>query len=237
MLPPVRQLFPIPVDDIDAAELYRADERNRERWLLVNMITSVDGAISIDGRSGGLGSPADKDVFHVLRGLADTILVGAGTARAENYGPPKVAARLAIVSGSLRIEPDARVFSGDVKPIVFTTTDSDPERRSALDAVSEVIPVGTGTVDLRAALAHLRGVVVCEGGPTLNGQLVAAGLVDELCLSVAPLLVSGASERMAHGDPPAVPVSLQLARVLEADGLLLLRYVNAASVPSPSSTG
>src|SRR4051794_38644226 len=108
MLPPVRQLFRIPADDVDAATLYASDERPGDRWLLLNMITSTDGAVSVEGRSGGLGSPADKEVFHLLRGLADTILVGAGTARAENYGPPKVAARLAIVSGSLQIEPDAR---------------------------------------------------------------------------------------------------------------------------------
>ena len=85
--------------------------------------------------------------------------------------------------------------------------------------------MGTGAVDLRRALEHLSGVVVCEGGPTVNGQLISAGLVDELCLSIAPLLVSGASPRMAHGVAPAVPVPLRLARVLEADGMLLLRYV------------
>lgn len=227
MLPPVRQLFPIPLDDVDVAAAYGSDERAGDRWLLLNMVASADGAISIEGRSGGLGSPADKEVFHLLRGLADTILVGAGTARAENYGPPKVEARLAIVSGSLRIEPDARVFSGDVKPILFTTTDSSAERKAALADVAEIIEVGTGVVDLRGALQHLDGVVVCEGGPTLNGQLISAGLVDELCLSISPLLVSGTSERVAHGVAPAAPVGLALARVLEADGMLLLRYVSA----------
>jgi riboflavin biosynthesis pyrimidine reductase len=173
-------------------------------------------------------------VFAAIRSLADVILVGAGTVRAENYGPPRVPARLAIVSASLDLAPTAKVFSGGYRPIVLTASDADPTRRQALEAVADVIIAGDTRVDIRAALAHLSGVVVCEGGPSLNGQLINEGLVDEMCLTVAPLLVSGDSARIAHGPAPAQPRRLQLRHILEADNCLFLRYINDASAPSPS---
>src|SRR5436309_584925 len=111
MLPPVRQLFPIPLDDVDPVVCYRGDDRTGSPWVLLNMITTADGATAIDGRSGGLGGRADKQVFAALRSVADVILVGAGTVRVENYGPPKGAARLAIVTAKLDLEPTARVFN------------------------------------------------------------------------------------------------------------------------------
>src|SRR5205823_11342695 len=136
MLPPVRQLFPIPMDDVDPAASYAADDRTGPRWVLVNMITTVDGATTVAGRSGGLGGPADKRVFAAIRSVADVILVGAGTVRAENYGPDR---RLAIVTASLDLEPDARVFTGDVPPTVLTTSDADPGRRTALAGVANIV--------------------------------------------------------------------------------------------------
>ena len=187
--------------------------------------STVDGATAINGRSGGLGGPADKKVFAAIRAVADVILVGAGTVRAENYGPPSVPARLAIVTAKLDLAPDARVFSNGYRPIIVTTEDSDPERRAALETVADVVLAGRGHVDLKAALRHFEGVVLCEGGPSLNGQLLADALVDELCLSLAPLLASGESSRIARGPDLAEPVRLRLARILEEDEILFLRYV------------
>jgi len=225
MLPPVRMLFPNPADDVDVAAVYASAERPRSPWVLVNMISTVDGATAIGGKSGGLGGPADKTVFGAIRSLADVILVGAGTVRAENYGPD---ARLAIVTASLDLEPDARVFTGSVPPTVLTTAEADPARRDALAGVANVVTVNDGRrVDLRTALSHLNGVVVCEGGPSINGQLVADDLVDELCLSLSPLLVGGDSPRVGHGAGASQPRSLQLAHTLEANGLLFLRYVRS----------
>ena len=225
MLPLVRLLFPNPVDDVDVAALYRDAERPRSPWVLVNMISTVDGATAVGGKSGGLGGPADKKVFAAVRSLADVILVGAGTVRAENYGPDP---RLAIVTASLDLEPDARVFTGDVRPTVLTSSDADPARRSALADVANIVDVNEGRrVDLRAALAHLEGVVVCEGGPSLNGQLVADDLVDELCLSLSPLLAAGDSPRVAHGPGADEPRPLQLAHAAEEGGSLFLRYVRS----------
>jgi riboflavin biosynthesis pyrimidine reductase len=255
MLPPMRELYPNPAPDVDPAERYAADDRSRPRgdapWVLVNMIATVDGATAIDGRSGGLGGPADKLVFAAIRGVADVILVGAGTVRAESYGsprtPPGRAAppRLAIVTRSLDIDPAGRVFveaPPDRRPIVITTERSDTARRAELAKVADVVVAGHHDVDIEQALAAVgaRGarVVLCEGGPSLNGQLIAAGVLDEMCLSVAPLVVGGTSPRVAHGltSPDITP--LRLDRVLEADGMLFFRYVrpasSAASVPSPS---
>jgi riboflavin biosynthesis pyrimidine reductase len=201
---------------------------------MINMITSVDGATAVNGRSGALGGPADKRVFAAIRSVADVILVGAGTVRAENYGPPTVPARLAIVTAKLDLAPDAKVFSNGYRPIIVTTEDADATRRAALERVADVIVAGRGHVDPQAALRNFSGVVLCEGGPSLNGQLIADGLVDELCLSLAPLLASGASARIAHGPEAASPVRLHLGRILEEDDVLFFRYVNGASGPSPS---
>jgi 5-amino-6-(5-phosphoribosylamino)uracil reductase len=100
--------------------------------------------------------------------------------------------------------------------------------------VADVIVAGDTRVDLRAALTHFSGVVVCEGGPSLNGQLIGEGLVDEMCLTLAPLLASGDSTRIAHGPAPAPPRRMQLRHILEAENFLFLRYLSDASVPSPS---
>jgi riboflavin biosynthesis pyrimidine reductase len=145
-----------------------------------------------------------------------------------------VPARLAIVSAKLDLATDARVFSNGYRPIIVTTEDSDPSRRAALETVADVVVAGTGHVDVRAALQNFSGVVLCEGGPSLNGQLIAEGLVDELCLSLAPLLASGDSTRIAHGSEPKTLLRMDLRRILEEDDILFLRYVSDASARSPS---
>jgi riboflavin biosynthesis pyrimidine reductase len=234
MLPLVRQLFPISFDDVDPVACYGSDERVGAPWVLINMITTADGATAVGGRSGALGGAADKKVFAAIRAVADVILVGAGTVRAENYGPPSVPARLAIVSAKLDLAADARVFSNGYRPIIVTTEDADATRRAALETVADVMIAGTGHVDLRLALSNFSGVVLCEGGPSLNGQLIADGLVDELCLSLAPLLAGGESSRIARGPEPEAPMRMHLARILEEDQILFLRYLSDASGPSPS---
>ncbi|MGQ0617976.1 MAG: pyrimidine reductase family protein, partial [Acidimicrobiia bacterium] len=228
---------------------YQADDRPAPAgrpWLLVNMISSLDGAVALDGRSGGLGSPGDRRVFAAVRALADVVLAGAGTVRAEGYRPPRCAPaardarvarglspapRLAVVSGSLELSPTAPWLAdadADNRPIIFTARTSPADRRRALEATADVLVAGDEQVDLAAALGRLgqRGarVVVCEGGPVLNAGLAAHGLVDELCLSLAPLLVGGCGTGIVNGDLGA-PTSLRLARLLEEDGALFARYV------------
>ncbi len=227
----MRRLWPDPgeVDDIDA--LVATEERPTppdRPWLLVNMVASLDGAITIAERSGGLGGPADRAMFFALRHVADVILVGAGTVRAEDYGPPRASEaiqavrrerqqagrpRLAIVTRSLDLDPGARVFSDPShRPYVVTHEAAPQERVVALADVAEVLTLGTDEVDLVAALAHLRAdgaaVVTCEGGPSLNGDLIAHDLIDEWALTVSPLLVSGDEGRGSRG-PLLRPTSVR----------------------------
>ncbi len=207
------------------------------------MVASIDGATAVDGVSGGLGGTADKEVFQAIRAIADVILVAAGTVRAEHYGPPRTspdqqAARvargqtafplLAIVSGSLDLDEGSSLFTeAPEPPLVLTTDDAPLERITALGTVAEVRRIGPGPLTPAAVVAALaeRGaqVVVCEGGPSLNGQLLAADLIDEVNLTLSPLLVGGTSARVAAG-PATAGTRLALAHLWEADGLLLARY-------------
>lgn len=236
MLPAMRQLCPTVRERVDAQALYSADERaahgDGRPWLLLNMIASLDGGTAVGGRSGALGGPADKQVFAAIRQVADVILVGAGTVRSEGYGPPSSGARLAVVSASVDLDPSMRLFSAAVpsrRPWLVTTVRADVSPVRGL--VDDLIIAGEARVDARSAVEALRArgasVVLCEGGPTLNGQLLAADVVDELCLTIAPVLLSGSSSRLASGPAPPAALGMQLDRILEQDGFLFLRYLRA----------
>jgi riboflavin-specific deaminase-like protein len=241
---PVQRIYPAPGwldgDELVAAYEYPADMR----WVRANMVTSLDGAAQgSNGRSGTLSSPADKHVFAMLRALSDVILVGAATVRKERYGPDEPRAEfaahrasggqrptppIAVVSGRLELDPDGPLFSGVGEPtIVFTTEHSPADRRAQLAQLADVRVVGEDRVDLRRALDVLaqRGLnrVLCEGGPFLLGQLVADGLLDDLCLTFAPLLRGGAGDRALNG-PPVPDVPMRLHHILEDDGNLITRW-------------
>ncbi len=221
------RVIPGPPTTVTAPEAYAEPARaihDGRPWVLIDMITSVDGATAIESRAGGLGRAGDYAVFHTLRALADVVLVGAGTARVERYGPPRrEGLRIALVTASGRLDGlDRLLASGGA---IVVTTEEAPAPPGGL----EVVRVGRGRVDPALALAALaeRGarVVVAEGGPTLNGDLLQAGVVDEVCATVAPLLVSGTSPRFAHG-PPIDPLGLRLAHVLADDeGYLYTRWL------------
>ena len=225
----MRRLLPAPQSALDAASLAAAyqDVRRVRRpdrpWVIVNMIASVDGATALDGTSGHLGGPGDRAVFSVIRGLADVILVGGATVRAEHYGPPRRADQTIAVVTRGEMDWTTPLFASGSGMAVLPE-DGPPVPVRAIRA-------GHGRVDLPAAVALLPGdVVLAEGGPSLNGQLVAGGLVDELCVTIAPRLVSGTAERLAHG-PAAAPADLELAHVLEDDGFLFCRYVRRELPP------
>ena len=202
------------------------------------MVQSADGTAVLDGSSRPLSPPADREVFRTLRAVADVVLVGAGTARAEDYGAVPVRAdrqqwrrdrgrtdapRLAVVSRTLDLPASAVA----ARPVVLTCASAPPERLRALAPAVDLVVVGQDDVDLAAGLAALRerglGRVLCEGGPRLLGDLVAAGLLTELCVTVSPLLAGAGPGLVAA--PVTVPVPVTLAHVLEQDGCLLLRYV------------
>jgi riboflavin biosynthesis pyrimidine reductase len=242
----VRQLLPTVVDDVDPLTIYAADDRpaQPERpWLLLDMISTADGATHIGGTSGPLGGPADHAVFRSIRAVADVILVAAGTVRSENYRPVRASediramrvergqapvASLAILSRHLDFDFGSELFTGDAPPLLLTTDAAPASAVRRAEARTEVLRFPGGRVELGAAVAALgrRGarVVLAEGGPTLNGQLHEAGLIDELCLSLSPMLVGSDAARVIDGAPGIVQ-RMALHRVLEQDGFLFLRYV------------
>ena len=226
----MRQLLPETSEVVDLRAAYAVDA---ERHVRVNFASSADGAVTVDGKSKGLSSDADREVFHVLRGLSDVVLVGAGTARAENYGGAREAdghiPPIAVVSRSLDLDPAARLFTDTkVPPIVVTCSDSPADERKAFAEICDVIVAGDDTVDVASAIDQLadRGLkrVICEGGPHLFGWLAATKAFDELCLTVAPLLAGGRAGRILAGVESQLADPLRLTHVLEDSGHLFLRY-------------
>lgn len=213
----------------------------------MNFVSSVDGAVTVDGASGGLQTPGDNRVFAALRDLADAVLVGAGTARDEGYRPAnpspekralrrdlgmREALTIALVSRSLRLDPASPLLAGtgpDNRTVVLTCAAADADARAVLQQVADVVVCGDDEVDLAAAREALAGRglrhVVGEGGPRLFGDLVGAGVVDELCLSLTPLLAGPGAPRIVGGAPLADGVRrLDLVGLLEEDGALFCRY-------------
>ncbi|MGB3054046.1 MAG: pyrimidine reductase family protein [Acidimicrobiales bacterium] len=241
----MRQILPTAAEvDVATAhaEASRPSPRHRP-WLMLNVVSSVDGATAVGGVSGPLGSAADRAVFSALRAVADVVLAGAGTVRAERYRPPQTSdhhqsqrqargqrtkPRVAVVSVSLDLDIELDLF-GDPqeRPLVITTSDAPADRLARLGEVSDLILAGTGRVDLSAALTTLSehgSVVLCEGGSSLNGQLLALDLVDEVNLTLSPVMAGGTSPRLAAA-PVEVLRPLTLAHLWEAEGMLLARYI------------
>lgn len=244
-------LWPTPQEDLTDEQILQAYEPPTDGWLRMNFISSLDGAATRDGRAGGLGDSADRRVFELLRWWADVVLLGAGTARDEGYSAmrlPDEAARwrvarhlndqpvFALVTKHLDLNPRSDIFAGaPVTPLVFTTADAPISRRESLAEVAEVITAGRSTVDPSAVRDHLsaRGLtrIHAEGGPTLLGSFIAAGTVDELCLTLAPTLEAGQAPRISHA-PEAVPTAMKLAGIMRSGNELLLRYTRTRSQAS-----
>jgi riboflavin biosynthesis pyrimidine reductase len=224
----MRQLLPTFVDPVDPMAVYADPPVAAGRpGVRFNMIASVDGATAVDGVAGGLGGKADQDLFALLRTLADVVLVAAGTVRAERYGPSAVP--IAVVTRSCNLDWESRFFTAqDARPVVVTVATAPAEARARAAEVADVVVAGERDVDLAMAVDALgeRGwrAVLCEGGPTLNGQLAAAGLLDELCLTLSPRLVGGTAKRLLAGPLLPGPPTLTLASACEQDGFLFLRY-------------
>lgn len=226
---------------------YAVPDRDGTPWVRVNFVASADGAATLRGRSGALGGPTDRELMQVLRTMADVVVVGAGTVRAEGYGTIEVSEedvawrrangladqpRLAVVSNDLGLEPGDPVFADPSRtPLVVTHADAPSDRRRALEQVADVVMCGEASVDLDAMLAELsrRGLtqVLCEGGPHLFGALLDEDRVQEVCVTIAPRFVGGAAGRIAAGASEA-DRRFGLARVLiDDEGFVFLRYVRA----------
>ena len=244
----MRQIYPpgLGGEPPDLAALYAYPAGLDRAWVRANMIHSADGAAELDGLSGGLSAPADRAVFAVLRALADVILVGAGTVRDEKYQPARVrpafaglradrtaAPRIAVLSGRLNLDLDASLFTGvaaDARTIVITSAAAPVDRRAVAAVHAEVIIAGERRVDVAGAVAALaaRGHrrILAEGGPHLLGQLAAAGLLDELCVTVSPVLAGGQAGRIIQGPADSgAPARLDLAHILTDEDYLFCRYL------------
>ncbi|WP_280395726.1 pyrimidine reductase family protein [Nocardia brasiliensis] len=235
----------------DLAQVYAYPENPSAPWVRANFVSSIDGAATSDGQSEGLGTPADKAVFLMLRDLADVVLVGAGTVRSENYGGARTHAQLrralhqrgagghpdgapppiAVVTASAAIDLGARLLTDTtVPPLIITTATAPADRKQQLaDAGAEVIEAGDLAVTPKGLLRVLaeRGLyrVLCEGGPHLFGELLAADVVDELCLTIAPILIGGTARRISLS---AHEFGLRMRRaqlLLDDDGTMLTRWV------------
>lgn len=250
----MRALLPVLQEDVDVHAWYARD------WidvggLRVNFVSSVDGGATAGGLSRGLQTPGDNVVFAALRDLADVVVVGAGTARAEGYRGIEFSERrqglrrelgfaahppVAVVSRSLHLDPGAELFTrATERTIVITTESADPAVKARLGRVADVVIAGDADVDLRAARAALvgRGLtrMLSEGGPTLFNDLQRAGVVDELCLSLTPKLVGPGALRIVSGELwDGGPLEVDLAGVLEEDGALFLRYRRPGTMSSRS---
>jgi riboflavin biosynthesis pyrimidine reductase len=250
----MRRLLPETPDVTDLtslaglAEAYAYPEPPGLPWLRANMVSSLDGASRLEGLSDGLSSEGDKRVFGVLRALADVVLVGAQTVRAEGYRPARArddfaearaargqqpAAAIAVVTRSLDLDLDQPLFTEPLVPTVVVTCAGAPaDALKAAGRVTEMIVAGEQQVDLAAAVTALaeRGWTrqLTEGGPRLLGQLVEAGLLDELCLTLGPLLSPGDAPRITVG-PPGLTRPMELVALLEEKGFLFARYARSVN--------
>jgi riboflavin-specific deaminase-like protein len=246
----VRHVWPLgtPGVELDRPALavaYAYPDGLTRPFVRLNFVASADGALSVDGVSGGLACPGDAEVFGLLRELADVVLAGSGTVLAESYRGVRTSAALrarrrargqaevppvAVVTASCSLAPDARLLTDtSVPPLVLTSAAApEPARRRLAEAGAEVVVVADAEIGAPAILAALaeRGLhrVLCEGGATLAGSLAADDLLDELCLSIAPQLAGAGAGRIVAG--PTLPGArpLRLASVLGHDDGLMLRY-------------
>jgi len=234
------------------------DARPARRRVLLNMVCTVDGRATIGGTSGAIGGPADRGLFHALRGVCDAVLIGAGTARAERYGPLVKSADAraeregrglapqplaCIVSQSLNLDRQLPLLADPASRVV-AITGSDGTLPDSAAQVDYIRAPGDGGIDLAAALDELERrfgarTVLCEGGPRLGGELIAGGLLDELWLSIAPRVAAGQTDdarRIVTGPELQPPAELRLLGAAQSGSELFLRYALGSPVPVSRAT-
>jgi riboflavin biosynthesis pyrimidine reductase len=237
--------LPRPAEGVDVVEAYAVPDvvHDDRPFVRCNMISSLDGAIAVEGRSGMLGGAADRQVFQALRSLADVIVVGAGTAREEGYGPARLGQDLrdrrkdrgqssvppiAIVTRSGNLDWSSPFFTeAEARPIILTSSSIDKGALERGGEVADFVMAGDDRVDPAVALDELyrKGFrsVLLEGGPGLNSDVLDAGRMDELCLTFSPRLVGGSGPRVFAGPELPHPVEVEVVQLLEEDGFLFLR--------------
>ncbi|BBZ28088.1 hypothetical protein MMAD_23830 [Mycolicibacterium madagascariense] len=235
-------------DDARLAAFYSYPQDLDRCWVRANMIASLDGGATDDGKSGGLAGPGDKALFSRMRQEADVILVGASTVRIENYSGAQMSLAerrerqqrgqaelppIAVITHGADFEHDAKIFTRtEVPPLIVTSRDSVEDARSRFAAVAEVIDASgahSDRVDVGVVLATLaeRGLrrVLCEGGPGIISLLIENELLDELCMTIAPVLVGGQARRIAAGSGEAHTRMRRSHLLSDDEGYLYTRYV------------
>ncbi|MEE9178835.1 MAG: dihydrofolate reductase family protein [Acidimicrobiia bacterium] len=234
-------------DSIDILEMLFSEKRERadRPWVMFNMVESVDGGTAVDGGASALNDADDRALFLAMRAVADVVLMGAETIRSESMGPVRISEemrrhrahaglegvpKMVILTRSLSLDPNARVFSDpDERPTILTGNGVDQDRLDALSKVADVAQIDN--LDGNGIVAHLSAarVILCEGGPTINSVLMAAGMVDEINITMSPMLALGESRRIAFGEPLQPPIDMRLDRIVSGDRSLFLRYVRASA--------
>lgn len=242
----IRDVSPGPELDVRAlaaAYAYPA-EMPRGRWLRANMVGTVDGAaMGGSGVTRQISNENDLGLLLLLRALADVVLVGPRTVRAEKYGPARIRADhaairgdrppppIAVMTSSLDLDFDSPLFAEAAVPtLVFTAESAPADAFAAASKVADVVVVGEDRVDLATVVdalverGHTR--LLCEGGPGILASIAAEGLLDELCLALSPVLSGGRAGRIMRGPDIEGGRPLHLAHTLtDDDGFLFLRYV------------
>lgn len=207
-------------------------------WLRGSMVSTLDGVMrGAGGTSRDIASEADQRVFSSLRAAADVVLVGAGTVRGEDYHPSRTP--VAIVSAGLQLPMTLRLFalrtSQTPRPLILTSASALSRASSELLEVADVVACGDDVVELPVMLSTLHGHgfrrIHCEGGPRLLGDLAAEGMLDELLLTVTPMLHGGgASEHIMSVAGGLIPaLRLTTTQVLEEDGSVFIRAQRTTS--------
>jgi riboflavin biosynthesis pyrimidine reductase len=233
----IDRIWPDPAENLSDDDLVAEVDTPGVRF---NFVSSIDGAATRDGLSGGLSGAADQRRFELLRRVADVVVVGAGTVRDEGYDAMRVSDSsvrwreahgrgdhpvFAIVTASLDLDPASGTFTkAPVRPVILTTERA--TGKAAFAEMADVVVAGSSRVDAPAAVDALRARglhrILCEGGPSLLGTFIAADALDELCITIAPTLEAGDARRIAQGAAP--PRDMRLATVLRSGDTLLLRY-------------
>jgi riboflavin biosynthesis pyrimidine reductase len=221
-----------------------------------NFVASIDGNATQAGRSRGLQTPGDSKVFAALRDLADVVMVGSATAAAEGYGPANPPAErrairehyglgpapaIAVLSASLDLDLDADLYrkADPSAPTFIITGSAAPLSRrndiidlagSAALQLLEVRSTADGGVDIPAAIQQLRSQgyrrILCEGGPHVFSSAMRARAIDELCLTISPMLVGPRGLGIVAGQhwPADFLPQLRLTGLLVEDDALFCRY-------------
>jgi riboflavin biosynthesis pyrimidine reductase len=225
-----RRLLPDPAAGLDAAQVASAAfggdgaaVGTPRPFVALNMIATADGRATIAGRTAPIANRADYELFHALRERAGAVLVGAGTVRAEGYGPMDQVA--VVASRTLDLPVDRGLLAAPGNRVVVLTPSPDRELPPCAAQVAYVREADLATALRRVRAEHDIAAMVCEGGPHLNGTLLPGGLVDELHLVIGAKLAGGPHPlTILEGPELDPPLALELLSVHESGGYLFVRY-------------